>query len=89
MTWQAYWPDEGETADDAMTLREPIWKRIYDAEDAAKVACAYDFGSRDGWERAVGETFPIVIIDPDGTETRWNCCHEQSVTHSVREAEEE
>lgn len=87
--WKAYYPDDGETADDARTLKMSSRKLIWDAEDAAQRACEYDYQHRDGWERTQGEPFPIVVIAPDGTETRWSGYHEASVAHTVSEAEDD
>ena len=86
-TWRAYYPEDGETADDAREVRLPAWslRKIYDAEDAASVACEMDYSERDGWERGMGESFPIVVIAPDGTETRWQGVHEATVQHLVDE----
>ena len=88
--WRAYYPEDGETADDARVIKPPVWRnlRFLDAEDAAEIACEYDYSNRDGWERTMGEVFGIVVIAPDGTETRWNAHHEATVTHNVEEAEE-
>ena len=45
--WQAYFPDDGETRDEARTLRPEVWRKIHDASDAAEVACEHDYDSRD------------------------------------------
>lgn len=84
--WKAYYPDDAETADDARKIA-PLWdwQIIHDAEDAARRACEIDYVNRDGWERAADETFPIVVIAPDGTETWWEGSHEPSVEHNVQE----
>lgn len=78
--WHFYFPDDGETAKDAC----PIIGKIWDAEDAAREACEYDFDSRDGWERGENE-FAIAVISPDGEETRFIGCHERTVQHTVSE----
>jgi hypothetical protein len=89
-TWRAYYPEDGETADDARVVEPRAWMpRIYDAEDAAKRACEIDYDERDGWERSQDVGFLIVVIAPDGTETRWTGRHEPSVEHVVEEAEAE
>lgn len=82
--WKAYFPDDGETPDGATVLRPPALRGIYTAEDAAEIACEYDYGNRDGWERN-GETFLIHIIAPDGSETCWSARHEPMIHHSVEE----
>lgn len=79
--WKFYFPDDGETADDAC----PIIGKVWGADDAAQNACEYDFSSRDGWERGEGE-FPIVVISPEGVEFKFIGCHEPSIDHVVREA---
>lgn len=86
--WRAYFPDDGEISDDARTLDPPEWKKLHDAEDAATFACEHDYSYRDGWERGEGEPFPITIIAPDGTETRWIAHNEASVSHHARPAED-
>ena len=89
--WKAYFPEDGETADDAQT-NAPRWdwqKRFLDAEDAAQRACEIDYAERDGWERSRDSSFRIVIIAPDGAETRWAGRHEPSIEHNVDEAEDE
>jgi hypothetical protein len=88
--WRAYYPEDGETADDARVIEPRKWgPRIYDAEYAAQRACVFDFDERDGWERSQDVGFPIVVIAPDGTETRWIGRHEPSILHIVEEAEDE
>jgi hypothetical protein len=88
--WKAYYPECGETADDARVLK-PRWdhQRIWDAEDAARRACEIDYSERDGWERGLENDFQIVVVAPDGTETRWKGCHVPSVDHCVEEVDED
>lgn len=89
--WRAYYPEDGETADDARMLK-PRWswqRPIRDAEDAARRACEIDYDQRDGWERGQDREFPIVVIAPDGTETHWTGMHEPTVHHNVYAAEAE
>lgn len=83
--WRVYFPDDGDGRDDAQVIvgRRDFWC----AEDAARAACEMDYTERDGWERG-DATFPAVVISPDGQETKWNFCHEPSVEHTVREADE-
>jgi hypothetical protein len=82
--WKAYFPDDGETAEDATTIiMVKPWARACDvAEDAVE----YDFSSRDGWERSEAKEFPVVVISPTGEETRYVGWHEPSVVHKVRKA---
>lgn len=89
MMWGAYFPDDGEGPADAKVLLPQTYgiTRIYDAEDAAKLACKMDYDDRGGWERGDHE-FAIVIVAPDGTETRWQAVHERTITHTVREDDE-
>lgn len=80
--WSAYWPDDGETADDAMMLKHYSWKKIYDDDDAARLACEIDYSEREGWERiGEGNSFKVVIISPDGDESEFECFHEPTVEH--------
>ena len=79
--WRFYFPDDDETAADAV----PIIGRTFDAEGAAVEACKYDFQDRDGWERNESE-FRIVVISPDGEEATFLGRHEPTIRHAVREA---
>jgi hypothetical protein len=85
--WKVYYPDEGETADDAVIVMPGFARRIRYAEDAAKIACEWDYGHRDGWERGQDTSFSICIISPDGEITNWTGRHELSVSHTVEEEE--
>lgn len=76
--WRAYFPDDSETAADAITL-----SGVTCARDAAEQAAERDFNDRDGWER--DETaFDVIVIDPEGVEYRYLCSHETTVEHVVR-----
>ncbi len=81
--WKYYYPDEGETAEDAEVIRCENWQKILGPESAADLACEQDFNERDGWERTPNSEFIIAVIAPDWekTETRWKCRHEPSVLH--------
>lgn len=81
--WKAYFPEDGESADDAMVLTARTGRRILDAEDAAEIACEYDHDNRDGWERKNEQAFLIVVIDPKGISWRFSAHHEPSVNHHV------
>lgn len=88
-TWRAYYPDEGESPDDAEPLpRGGHWRQAFDAESAAEIACEADYSERSGWERGDAD-FVIAIISPDGAETRWQARHEPSVEHYVNEVSDE
>jgi hypothetical protein len=81
--WKIYFPDDDPE-------REcPFETSAFDAEHAAQKACEHDYGERDGWERDMrsGSTaeFVLLVVAPDGTETRFAGCHEASVEHHVRE----
>jgi hypothetical protein len=78
--WGFYFPDDGETVEDAV----PIIGFVFDHDHAAREACEYDFCSRDGWERS--GPFKIAVIDPNREVSIWLGEHEPSVTHSVRRA---
>lgn len=80
--WRYYFPEDGETADDARELQTR--RSIKGAEDAALYACELDFARHDGWERGEDQ-FVIVILSPDGDESRFCAWHEQSVVHRVSE----
>lgn len=74
--WKYYFPDDGETEEDARTFK----LKIFDAQDAADIACKYDYEKNDGWERGENE-FKIAIITPDGTTQVFCAWHEHSVEH--------
>lgn len=79
--WKAYYPCDGETAEDARAVEGAA---IWDANSAAQAACKYDYSERDGWERA-DRPFDIVVIAPDGTETAFTGAHEPDIHHAVYE----
>jgi hypothetical protein len=81
-TWRAYYPEDGETADDAIMLE------ALDADDAADKACENDYNNRDGWERQVSQEFRITVISPEGQEFQFNGMHEPSITHIARPIDE-
>jgi hypothetical protein len=81
--WRVYFPDDGETADDARGLHPKPWSRIFDAKDAAAAACELDYGDRDGWERGMENRFKITIIAEDGSETQWKGWSEMTVEHKA------
>lgn len=80
--WQVYYPNDGETIEDAHNLGA----NLLDAEHAAEIACVHDYNSRGGWERGLDIPFPAVIISPDGSESRWTLKHERSIYHRATEA---
>lgn len=79
--WVFYYPDDGESQDDA----RPIIGRIPSPRRAAIEACEYDYNNRDGWER-IDREFLIAVISPDGIESRFMGRHEPSISHCVEEA---
>ena len=81
--WRFYFPEEGETAEDATAV--PSEYTTIDADDAARYAAEHDWSDRDGWERGMNECFEITIIAPDGEETTFNAHHEPAVSHQVSE----
>lgn len=87
--WQAYYPEDGETTDDARALPEWDFAPISNLDSAAEAACRHDYDSRDGWERQAEESFPIVVIDPQGKEHRFRAWHAPSVNHHVKEMEQD
>lgn len=78
--WKVYYPEDGETAEDAHTITDD-W--VGEAEEAAQWGCEYDYAARDGWERAHDDPFPIIVIDPSGIEHHYSAMHEATVRHSV------
>lgn len=81
--WRYYFPDEGETAEDARSIKT---MRPYMFQDIAEIACEEDFNQRSGWERPEGQEFAIAVIFPLGVERRFVGRHQPSVDHVVREA---
>ena len=86
-TWKAFFPEDGETADDAWEVkRRWDWQSpFFNAEDVARRACEIDFDQRDGWNRNRDTRFLIIIIDPKGKHHSFNGWHEPSVDHLVEE----
>ena len=78
--WKYYYPDDGETVDDAEELNVPC----FDADDAAQSACEDDYNNRDGWERPSGAEIVVAVVSPDGTESRFAAWHEATVEHRAR-----
>lgn len=87
--WKYYLPDNDETADEARSLSvcELPWNNIYDAEDVAERASEDEWSNRDGYERGTGEGPIIVVISPNGEETRFETLREAEIRHSVFEVE--
>jgi hypothetical protein len=82
--WKVYYPEDGETAEDAVEIRPLLGLRNFVfPQDAAERACGYDFNERDGWERERESRFLIVVIDPKGVEHVFTGWHESSVEHRV------
>jgi len=81
-TWKYFFPDDGEDVSDAREF--PKFVKIFDAKDAAQIACERDFDCHDGWERSDAE-FGIAIVSPDGDVRKFRGYHEPSVEHRVAE----
>ena len=82
--WKFYVPEDGATADDANPIRIYGFERIYTADDAAGHAAHREWEDG-GHERQIDSTVTIVVIAPDGAETRWTVSHEATVEHYVRQ----
>lgn len=85
-TWRYYLPERGERPEDAIEFR-PSNLSFIASEDIAESAMTahYDNG---GWEN-FDEEVTIVVIAPDGTETRWRGWNEAVVEHHVERLEGE
>ncbi len=83
--WKYYFPDGGETVDDARSFMKRAYRPPNDAEDAAQIACELDYSYHDGYERGE-EHFKIGVVAPDGEVHIFNAWHEPSVEHNVSEA---
>jgi hypothetical protein len=79
--WRYYFPESGETEDDAHLFpgEQPL-----DHDEAAEMACELDYGRHDGWERGEDE-FEIAVVCPDGVTKTYNAHHAQTVQHYVSE----
>lgn len=86
--WKYYLPENGDEAVDAEEIHLHPWEQIAYAEDAGRYAAEREWDDRDGWEAGVGATPMLVIVSPDGTETRWRIRREVSVDHYVDEVSE-
>ena len=84
--WRYYLPDQGETADDATEIRTWAWGNVVDAEDAAERASEDEWDNRDGWESGISAEPIIIVIAPDGSETKWTASREATVVHRVTAA---
>ena len=82
--WKYYSLDQGDTAEDAVTLRG----HCVDAEDAAMRASEEDFHENGQYEPD-NTPFKIAIIAPNNTETVWKCSHEMVVHFAVHPVEDE
>jgi len=85
--WRAYVEDEGDP-DDAWFVKCYNWQNIHDAEDAADKAAEQEWNDG-GHDRGINGSPIIVIIAPDGTQTRWRVRNEAEVAHYVSEAPDE
>jgi hypothetical protein len=85
--WKAYFPEDGESLSDAHEITVYDFQRVSDAEHAAELACEYDWGERDGWERSMGSEFIIIVISPNGEHSAFKAWNEASVDHNVSRAE--
>jgi hypothetical protein len=85
--WKAYFPEDGETAEDAREIKPRYdWQSpFYDARHAARRACEFDYDERHGWDRSRDTRFLIVIIDPKGVHHSFNAWHEPTIDHLVEE----
>lgn len=66
--FKAWWPDDGDTVEDAIDIVMPVgWLRSEGAHQyAAEQAGEYDHDNRDGWERGSDEQQVVVLaIDED------------------------
>lgn len=76
--WRFYFPDDGEGPDDCAVAPTST----DDAKEAALFACKFDYRVRDGWDRGQS-AFEVVVISPDGAESRWTCSHQCDVRHEA------
>lgn len=79
-TWRFWFPEDGDTREDAVEYKARGWML---SEDVARHACEYDFNERDGWERPAGQSFAIAVEDDKGNVTLWTGTHEPTVEHVV------
>ncbi|MEM1344817.1 MAG: hypothetical protein AAGI34_09590 [Pseudomonadota bacterium] len=83
--WRYYLPTNRETAEDAVPIMTYSWRDIYGAYDAALEASKDEWSERDGNERGLGEGPDIIVIAPDGCETRYTTNREADVAHYAYE----
>ncbi len=82
--WKYYVPEHGETKDDARPVMKHEWQKYMDAELAAEIASEEDWDNG-GYESGIGSGPDIVVISPDGNETKFSTYREYEVRHSVFE----
>ena len=85
--WAYYVPEYGEGKGDATVIYTYDWQGVHDAEDAAERAAEDDWDNRDGWEAGLGDGPEIVVVSPNGAETRFSTEREAAVEHRVSELE--
>lgn len=79
--WQYYYPDDGESAEDAKTM--PKGSTVWSPQCVADYAADFDYNERDGWERGQCEIYRIVVISPEGEETSFSAHWYLDVRHYV------
>lgn len=84
--WRYYLSEDGP--DGAQEIKTYEWQKIFDAEDAAALASENEWDAG-GSEAGVGDGPVIVVISPDGTETRFQTTRQIEISHSVTELEPE
>jgi hypothetical protein len=60
----------------------------HDEESAAQAAAEHAY-NQDSSDTEIDQTYEMMLIDPDGTETPWCICHNKSVTHSATKDEKQ
>jgi len=80
VTWKFYYPEFFQDIEDAQTVDVPKW---FSAENVAQHACQHHWDDHGGWEM-VDQGFQIVVVSPEGGETKFEGRHESDIHHRVR-----
>ena len=85
--WQYYLVDSGDADHPINIPYARFCMHSYDEEDAAVAAAEHAY-NRDPTDTELNYSYEMVLIGPDGSETRWGICHNARVTHSATRQDE-
>ena len=77
--WRYYLPGTGGEADDALKIRRKD-HTFHHGSIAAEIAFSDYWVHHDGYELGVDQDYELVLLAPDGSESRWSVRAEESIT---------